>query len=146
MKDLIASIKQILECHYNETIEEGIFDFFKKNSIGSRISGKDVVERLSKQTYHNEKTLRMMGKKKYKLITLSISEAKKFRDFTEKNIGQGGIIDVDKYDRLKQITFESLLKNPPILDEDGFIWDGNHRIQRAIDLKIEKIPVIQAFK
>jgi hypothetical protein len=45
--------------------------------------------------------------------------------------------------RARNVTYQSLTQTPPVLAKDGFIIDGNHRVQRAIELGLTSIPVLQ---
>lgn len=136
-----------------EQIDEGVIDSIKRatgfsmpSKHGDTVRGSVVADYLEDNTAHSPKTLDKVRKTKYKLHHIDLETAKRHRDYTNKKVGTGGrdIIDVDKMDsiRRKNVTHDSLVKHPPVIHHDGTILDGNHRIQRAIELKHSKIPVL----
>jgi hypothetical protein len=148
-------MKSFTEFHNEEVeqIDEGVIDSIKRatgfampSKHGDTVRGGVVADYLSDNTGHSTKTLEEVGKSKYKLHHIDLETAKRHRDFTNKKVGIGGrdIIDVDKIERIRRrkVTYDSLVKHPPVIHHDGTILDGNHRIQRAIELKHPKIPVL----
>jgi hypothetical protein len=133
-----------------EFIIEGVLDFVKRTlgftwgKAGDVVRGSVVAAYLEDHTLHSESRLAPIRNSKFKLINIGQAEAKQFRDFTDGNVGMD-VIDADKMDRVQEynITYNSLVQNPPVVDRDGFIWDGNHRTQRAIELKLPQIPVLK---
>lgn len=134
-----------------EILSEGLIDFIKRKSgfswgkIGDVVRGSTVAEYLSHHTYHNTETLNHIKNSKYKLLNINPAQALEARKFTDDNSDSfEPTIDPFKMDnaRYRNITPESLVKNPPVLDRDKFIWDGNHRIERALELKLPLIPVL----
>jgi len=130
-------------------LQEGIIDFVKRltgfawGKTGDVVRGSVVADYLGKNSYHSDEKLEKVKRNKFKLQNIDLQTAEKYRTFTDQN-ADNDIIDVDKMDRARDrtITYNSLIKNPPVLDRDGFVWDGNHRLQRAIELELDQIPVL----
>jgi hypothetical protein len=133
----------------HEILSEGLLDFLKRKlgvawgKAGDVVKGSVVAEFLSINTYHSDSTLSQVKDSKFQLNNIDLATAKKYRLFTDQNASHD-VIDSNKMDaaRARKITYDSLVKNPPVVDRDGFIWDGNHRMQRAIELELAKIPVL----
>lgn len=133
-----------------QNIAEGIIDFVKRNlgfawgRPGDVVRGNVVADYLENNTYHSESMLEKVRRSKFQLKNIDTETAKRYRSFTDQNVGGNDVLDADKMDRTRarKITYDTLVKNPPVLDRDGFIWDGNHRIQRAIELELPSIPVL----
>lgn len=146
----IIENKQIKE---SEGVAEGIIDFVKRSlgfawgQPGDIVRGRVVADYLEKNTYHSESKLEKVRRSQFQLKNINTETAKQYRSFTDQN-ADGDVLDVDKMDRARarKITYDSLVKNPPVLDRDGFIWDGNHRIQQAIELGLPSIPVLMQTK
>lgn len=139
----------------NELLTEGIIDFIKRHTgfawgkHGDIVRGSVVADYLSNNTMHGQKVLDQFSKHKFTLTDITPQTARNYRGFTDKNAEwfpdtEGTVIDPYKMTRTRQmqLTYDSLVKSPPVLDRDGFVWDGNHRLQRAIELKLPKIPVL----
>lgn len=134
-------------------VAEGIIDFVKRSlgfawgQPGDIVRGRVVADYLEKNTYHSESKLEKVRRSQFQLKNINTETAKQYRSFTDQN-ADGDVLDVDKMDRARarKITYDSLVKNPPVLDRDGFIWDGNHRIQQAIELGLPSIPVLMQTK
>ena len=132
-----------------EFIPEGIIDFVKRSlgfawgRPGDVVRGRVVADYLENNTHHSESTLEKVRRSQFQLKNINTETAKQYRSFTDQN-ASGDVLDVDKMDRARarKITYDSLVKNPPVLDRDGFIWDGNHRIQQAIESGLSSIPVL----
>lgn len=127
----------------NEIITESMFGFSWKN-IGDIVRGTVVAEYLSNQMYLDEQNKKDIPKHKYRLIIITAAQAAQYREFSDKEAARE-IIDFDKMDRARsrEINYQSLVKTPPVVAKDGFIIDGNHRIQRAIELGMNSIPVLK---
>lgn len=134
---------------HNESLEEGLVDWvsrklgFSWGKIGDRVKGSVVADYLSSQTLFSENTLKKLASHTYELKLIDSEQAKKYRNFSDSE-AERDILDVDKLDRARQrkITQDTMIKYPPVLDVDGYIWDGNHRIERAVEIGMEKIPVL----
>jgi ParB-like chromosome segregation protein Spo0J len=86
-----------------------------------------------------------MPRKGYRTGTIDIDTAKKFRGITDKEL-KISAIDQISLAGVKDVSYESLLKKPPVLLASGQILDGNHRIERAIKAKLPRIPVLVQVK
>lgn len=134
---------------HNESLEEGLVDWvsrklgFSWGKIGDRVKGSVVADYLSSQTLFSENTLKKLASHTYELKLIDSEQAKKYRNFSDSE-AERAILDVDKLDQARQrkITQDTMIKYPPVLDLDGYIWDGNHRIERAVEMGMEKIPVL----
>jgi hypothetical protein len=132
-----------------EFINEGLLDWISRKlgmawgSVGDTVRGSVVADYLEDRTYHTESNLQRIRKSKFQLTNLDLTTAMKYRKFTDSNYG-GSVIDIDKLDNIRNahLTYDSLVKSPPVLDRDGFVWDGNHRLERAIELRLPQIPVL----
>lgn len=81
----------------------------------------------------------------YVLKNIDLDTAKKFRGITDKEL-KISAIDQMSLAGVKDVSYESLLKKPPVLSASGQILDGNHRIERAIKAKLPRIPVLVQVK
>ena len=141
----------------NEILNEGFIDFVSKvlglswGKEGDVVRGSVVAEYLENNAYITSKKFDRVSKSKYRLTIITPEEARDFRNYSDQNYRGGkslpddSILDVDKMDaaRYWKLTFDSLMKNPPVVGKDGFIDDGNHRLERAIELNLPKIPVLR---
>lgn len=136
-----------------EQIDEGVVDSIKRatgfampSKHGDTVRGSVVAKYLEDNSFLSPSTLDKVEKNKYKLHHIDLETAKRHRDLTNKKVAFVGrdVIDSEKMDhiRKKHVTYDSLVKHPPVIHHDGTILDGNHRIQRAIELKHSKIPVL----
>jgi hypothetical protein len=132
-----------------EFLSEGIINWVSRKlgrawgKPGDVVHGNVVADYLENSTYHTESKLKKIRKSKFQLTNLDLATAEKYRHFTNSQ-NHGSVIDIDKLDNARQmkITYDSLIKYPPVLAHDGFIWDGNHRLERAIELQLPSIPVL----
>jgi len=134
-------------------LNEGLIDWISRKlgmswgQVGDKVRGSVVAEYLSHQTWFKEETLNRIRKSSFQLINIDLDTAKRFRGLTDAE-ASSEVIDPDKQQRMRRrkLTHDSLVKNPPVVDQDGFIWDGNHRIDRAIKIGLEQIPVLIQIK
>lgn len=114
--------------------------------IGDVVKGTTVSDYLDRDGLrpHDED----YEESKYKLIEIDLPTARNLRQTTDEPWQPFGVLDSEKLARVREynITYDSLLKNPPVITKDGFVLDGNHRLERAIELKLPKIPVLLQIK
>jgi len=115
------------------------------NKIGDTVRGSVILDYLDSNDFYASQNLeKRIKSSKFKLIELDLETAKKYAGRTAKKANVSSMIDPDKemHSRQWKLTRDSLIKSPPVLMSDGDILDGNHRIDRAIKLKLPKIPVL----
>ena len=78
---------------------------------------------------------------KYVLKDIDYKTARKFRRTTDKELGTGAVTSYS-LGNVKNVSYESLLEKPPVLLATGQVLDGNHRLERAIQAKLPRIPVL----
>jgi hypothetical protein len=142
---------------------QGLLDFIRRVikkgaarwKVGDVVSGKVVAEYLDKEDDMWPDVIDQVSNKTYKLVDITLGDAAKFREIVDRNEAwQGsskpyeevkgmGLDDVKmKNIRVKQVTYDSLMKTPPVISKRGFIVNGNHRLERAIELGLKSIPVL----
>ena len=125
--------------------------------MGDIVRGTAVIDYLQDNSYFTDESLKEFRRSKFKLKYISIEDAKKHRQFTIKHAGPGTEIDPWKMDRLRgskdhglrhnpkvkgKFNFETMIEYPPVIEKHGFILDGNHRTQWAIEEGLPEIPVL----
>ena len=55
------------------------------------------------------------------------------------------IIDLD-WDHIKDITKQDIMNKPVVIDDHGWILDGNHRVTAARAAGIGRIPTLIPYK
>ena len=116
------------------------------SKIGDKVRGSVVLKILNGDDHYFLGTpfAKIIRRSTFKLIEIDLETAKEYKAYTDGPYGLG-MIDPDKEAnaRRNNIVYDSLLENPPIVLKDGDIADGNHRIDRAIKLKMSKIPILK---
>ena len=134
-----------------EFIIEGLGNWVK-NKLGKGTWGKpgDIVSGKTVSNYLN--SIEGMGslgaeleQYNYELKDIDYTTARKYRRITNKELETN---PVNQYNLsgVKNVSYESLLKKPPILLASGQVLDGNHRLERAIQAKLPRIPVLVQIK
>lgn len=132
---------------FQKNLKHDIFTLFMKIFDNSIMSGESVARYYRKSSLdfspHEEK-IRIT---RFKKVIIDYRTAMQYRHFTDM-YGYGKMINSKRMSDARErfINYYSLLKYPPIVRDDGLIWDGNHRLERAIELKLPKIPVLKEFK
>lgn len=111
------------------------------------VAGGVVARYYRKSSPHfspHEDTIRIT---RFKKVIIDYKTAMQYRHFTD-FYGYGKSVNSKRMSDTRErfINYYSLLKYPPIVREDGLIWDGNHRLERAIELKLPNIPILKEFK
>jgi len=115
--------------------------------IGDKVKGSAVHDYMRKNVFMDKERADHIKNSKFELQHVSLEDAKKHRKFTDEH-DETSVIHPDKMNRTRKmnISHDSLLKHPPVLHHDGYIDDGNHRMQRAIELGMSHIPVLRQVK
>lgn len=136
-----------------QTLSEGgmqqLKDWFMRKlrmrwgKIGDKVRGEVVGDYLLNHTYFHGETIEELAEHTYMLKVIDPETARQYRNFSEKH-ATGQIYDEWKIEkaRARNITLDSLIKHPPVVDADGYIWDGNHRVERAMELDLPQIPIL----
>lgn len=90
---------------------------------------------------YKRKTIEL-HKSQFENVDIDLATAVRYRKLTDDNLGytvldQDHLAQVRSYD----LSYESLLDHRPIVDREGFVWDGNHRLSVAIELGLPSIPI-----
>lgn len=114
---------------------------------GDTVRGSAVLnylERITDVTWSN-KAIKEIKNSRWRLTVIDAAKAKQFRDYTDSTSHvKGHQIDPDQWQRIKNanLTYDSLMKKPPVVLKTGKILDGNHRLERAVEMGLDKIPVL----
>ena len=77
----------------------------------------------------------------YQLKDIDYATARKYRRTTNKELGVNAVTQYS-LGNVKNVSYASLLAKPPVLLASGQVLDGNHRLERAIQAKLPRIPVL----
>ena len=107
---------------------------------GDVVSGKTVSNYLS--SIDNTGGLgSTLERSNYVLKDIDYATAKKYRRITDKELRTGAVTTYS-LGNVKNVSYESLLEKPPVILASGQVLDGNHRLERAIQAKLPRIPVL----
>jgi hypothetical protein len=90
---------------------------------------------------YTRKTIEL-HKSQFENVDIDLATAVRYRKITDENLGYS-VLDQDHLAQVRSyhITYHSLTEHRPLVDREGFVWDGNHRLTRAIELGMSVIPV-----
>jgi hypothetical protein len=77
----------------------------------------------------------------YQLKDIDYATARKYRRTTDKELGTSAVTPYS-LGNVKNVSYDSLLEKPPVILVSGQVLDGNHRLERAIQAKLPRIPVL----
>lgn len=129
---------------HSKNVITDFYHYILKIFVRDLVPGIEVARYYEKSSPYIGPQVNKIRKSKFKKTIIDLETAKLYRNLTD-NYGYGSMMDHEKMNNTRDrlINYYSLKKYPPIVRNDGLIWDGNHRLQRAIELKIPKIPVLK---
>ena len=108
--------------------------------VGKLFTNRQVLKYVQgvHHEYHLEKPI--LASKVWVLDYVPVSQLKT-PEYVHQDDPYRRVIDID-WDHIKNITVKDIMTKPAVVDADGWVLDGNHRVTAARLHGLDSIPLI----